>query len=349
MKSKHDIIILSSIITIVSLGLMIIIQFRIYNYFGLTNRTNSTWISELRDFSLVILSGLFTGFLATLLITIREYKVEKRKTLHSILVQYNDLKVLLDGIIWYIPTIPSDILLDYYQLKYRNMSLDLQSYINQWKEEGISIPEEIQGTYNKHQEIICRFQDAVWKNEPITVKAIYRTEEAKQKYLKKRIPEIEYEIENSATNFLNSLAVFKNYNLYELESNLYNIKLLADKETQNYLSNILILFIPMSIDLIKNELNRQTKKDILHTSECVKIESLIRLNEELVILDPESKKYCCKLSYLVSKGFASINKVLYPWKKQKEIKLSDFEINHYHASYDSLDIVKNSLKSNLDI
>lgn len=82
-------------------------QFRCYELIGIFGGT--IFLSNLRQFGMVITSGLFTGAFVTFLISVNEYKNERLEALESIYLAAEDLEREFSKIKYFLPNEPKEL------------------------------------------------------------------------------------------------------------------------------------------------------------------------------------------------------------------------------------------------
>ena len=345
MKTKRNLIKLSIIMTIVSLITMITLQFRLYHLAGIYN-SSINWLTNLREFVISTSSGLFAGFFATLLLSIREYKDVSRNTLQKIVKQYSEINDRLRDISWYIPPVPDEVLISYFQLKYSEYRTDWKSEFEWYTKMGIEIPKEIMELYEKDNKVIDDFRNAIWKSEPNYKIVSLKSEEQKNKYLDKRITEVENEIENGAKTFLDSLKPFRNYNLFGLLSTFDEVYFIGNNSLKRLLETVLLGYIGGDIDIIKDEIRKEFDEDVIFKAQMNRIYSLVLLNKTLLFRKDDDPKRYCIMSYYIASGLECIYSILYPKRKHKTITIDDYPINKHSIQEDSYKILFEYLMRN---
>ena len=135
MRAKKSAIILSGSVAILSIICFTVLQFRIYNRYNIlfTKIPNA---GNIREFFMVITSGLFTSSCVTLIISIREYCVSKEEALRNLfrLASYIDEKY--KRVRFYKSNIPEDVVTAYLTNKYvYRCSDELVDYVNKYRED----------------------------------------------------------------------------------------------------------------------------------------------------------------------------------------------------------------------
>lgn len=110
MKNKKGSIFITSVAAIIGLVGYIFLQFRCYELIGIYGGT--IFLSDLRQFGIVITSGLLTGALLTLAISISEYKTERTEALESIYFAAEDLEREFSKIKYFLPDEPKELVHD---------------------------------------------------------------------------------------------------------------------------------------------------------------------------------------------------------------------------------------------
>ena len=107
MKNKKGTIYISGIIAIIGISGFIILQFRCYELLGIYGGT--VFLSNLRQFGIVVTSGLFTSALVTLLISASEYRNERVEALENIYLAAEDLEREFLKIKYFLPDEPKEL------------------------------------------------------------------------------------------------------------------------------------------------------------------------------------------------------------------------------------------------
>ena len=107
MKNKKSVMLISAVIAIAGIAGFAILQFRLYTLIGIYGGTQ--FLSNLRQFAMVITSGLFTSAAVTFLISIREYKNERVEALEGIYFAAMELEREFARIKYFFPEEPQKL------------------------------------------------------------------------------------------------------------------------------------------------------------------------------------------------------------------------------------------------
>lgn len=107
MKNKKCIILISALIAIAGVVGFAILQFRLYTLIGIYGGTQ--FLSDLRQFAMVITSGLFTSAAVTFLISISEYKNERVEALEGMYFAAMELEREFIKIKYFLPEEPKEL------------------------------------------------------------------------------------------------------------------------------------------------------------------------------------------------------------------------------------------------
>lgn len=171
MKSKKRSIIKSLIIFIISLFVFTILNFHIYP--ECIRKWLDIWlpVSDLKNYLIVISSGVFTSSFVTLLISDSEYKAERQTGLED----FHDANIRFVANLYKLDylriDIPLDLLKDYYL--YPNIS-DIKK--GQERDCEIESPQE-------------KIMDYIWERAPEFEKIKYDTPSSKRVYLREKLNE----------------------------------------------------------------------------------------------------------------------------------------------------------------
>ena len=108
MKNKKCTILISALIAFVGAVGFGVLQFRLYELLGLYGGTQ--FLSDLRQFAMVITSGLFTSAMVTLLISISEYRNERVEALEGMYLAAMDLEREFSKIKYFLPDEPKELI-----------------------------------------------------------------------------------------------------------------------------------------------------------------------------------------------------------------------------------------------
>lgn len=125
-------------------------------------------VNDLRNFFIIISSGVFTSSFVTLLISVSEYNVEKQEALED----------FFDANIEFIANL--------YNLEYLRIDIPLELLREYYAEtSGISVIKRSQGnvyTYESQN----RIKEYLWQQEPESIKKLYNTQSSQMVYLKEK-------------------------------------------------------------------------------------------------------------------------------------------------------------------
>ena len=107
MKNKKCVILISALTAIAGAVGFAILQFRIYTLIGIYGGTQ--FLSDFRQFAMVITSGLFTSAAVTLLISISEYKNERVEALEGMYFAAMELEREFIQIKYFLPEEPKEL------------------------------------------------------------------------------------------------------------------------------------------------------------------------------------------------------------------------------------------------
>ena len=108
MKNKKCTILISALIAFAGAVGFGVLQFRLYELLGIYGGTQ--FLSDLRQFAMVITSGLFTSAMVTLLISISEYRNERVDTLENMYLAAMDLQREFSKIKYFLPDEPKELI-----------------------------------------------------------------------------------------------------------------------------------------------------------------------------------------------------------------------------------------------
>lgn len=108
MKNKKCTILISALIAIAGIVGFAILQFRLYVLIGIYGGTQ--FLSDLRQFAMVITSGLFTSAMVTLLISVSEYRNERVDALENMYLAAMDLEREFSKIKYFLPDEPKELI-----------------------------------------------------------------------------------------------------------------------------------------------------------------------------------------------------------------------------------------------
>ena len=339
MKTKKHTIFITSIFTVVNIIIMFILQFRIYNLVGIYGNGN-TFFTNLREFGICISSGLFASSFVVLIIAIREYHDESIAALKNLKRIISDINEKLRGICWYNPRIPEDVLIDYFHLKYDEYKTDWEKEKVIFKQNGISFSEDLLKLIEKEEKIKNNFYEKIWENEPESIHRLYKDNtKKKEDYLMSRVPIVENEIESKASQFLESLQEFSNYDIYQIQAAYDSINFLFHKKNKLALNAVILNPISSDIDCIKDELCKYKMENKMQS-----IYSLILLNKILLKFNDDYSEAYSSTAFYIAFGKYIIDNIINPNEKNKKPKIEDFNIYHHSIQAASFEILYDSLK-----
>ncbi len=108
MKNKKCTILISALIAFAGAVGFGVLQFRLYELLGIYGGTQ--FLSDLRQFAMVITSGLFTSAMVTLLISISEYRNERVEALEGMYLAAMDLEREFSKIKYFLPDEPKELI-----------------------------------------------------------------------------------------------------------------------------------------------------------------------------------------------------------------------------------------------
>ena len=108
MKNKKCTILISALTAIAGAVGFAVLQFRLYTLVGIYGGTQ--FLSDFRQFAMVITSGLFTSAMVTLLISISEYRNERVEALEGMYLAAMDLEREFSKIKYFLPDEPKELI-----------------------------------------------------------------------------------------------------------------------------------------------------------------------------------------------------------------------------------------------
>lgn len=127
MKLKKRYIYLTTIISIVSFLCLVILHFRlyanVYDYFY-NILGNGQLMIDMKSFAILIVGGVFTGAILTLLLSVVDYFDERRKVLEEIYYVSEKIQKFINRIEFFLPNEPWDVVKDYLIEMENNKSID---------------------------------------------------------------------------------------------------------------------------------------------------------------------------------------------------------------------------------
>ena len=209
MKNKKCTILITGIVAIMGLVGYIFLQFRWYELFGIYGGT--IFLSDLRQFGMVITSGLLTGALLTLAISVSEYRTERTEALESIYYAAEDLEREFSKIKYFLTDEPKELVHDvlgelddnerYIRFNKKLTEVALRSKNQQEADE----------LYNRNYERLNydaqnAFRDYIWKNTDKGIKEIctepFQIKEYLDQECEKKIKKYVEQLEDTMKSFL---------------------------------------------------------------------------------------------------------------------------------------------------
>ena len=180
MRSKKWSIIISFIIMGVSVLIFSILNFRLYTISfknWIQSFVSSTALSDWKSFFIIISSGAFTSSIVTLLISISEYRVEKRIALEN----YADANIHFCA--------------DFYNMQYLNIDMPVNLlqgyYAEQWNYPPIEIYQgEISAEQSRCPIFETKIKEWIWDNTSEKTKELLNTDEKREEYLDSNLKSI---------------------------------------------------------------------------------------------------------------------------------------------------------------
>lgn len=209
MKNKKCTIFITGIVAIIGLVGFIFLQFRCYELIGIYGGT--IFLSDLRQFGIVITSGLFTGALLTFAISIYEYKNERKEALEGIYFAAENLEREFSKIKYFLPDEPRKLVCGVFgeledNESNREFNKNLGECILQFKDQ-----QKADEAYDRnYRKLNCDAQDAfrnyVWENTDKRIKEVYIEPFQVKEYLdrecEKRIEKYKEQLEDTMKSFL---------------------------------------------------------------------------------------------------------------------------------------------------
>ena len=174
MKSKKYAFIVSFIIMLCSIIVFTILNFRLYSngFIKVLDRIIPGDLSDWRNYGITIFSGTLTSSFVTLLISVFEYRTERRVAIENYCEANYRLLKKLYSIDFLNIEIPLELLQEYY--KDRSESAIFDTRVGYIYDETFSLPDFASKT---------KIKEHIWNETGERLKAIYNNPERKQKYL----------------------------------------------------------------------------------------------------------------------------------------------------------------------
>ena len=293
MKSKKQTIKLSAIISVIGIISYFALQFRLYTFLGIVNRGNE-FLYLLREFCMVISSGVFTGSFVIFIISIREYNIEKVSVLNKIISIIHNIDEQFQSVNYYIPQIPVELYIGH--IIY---SESRETFINDFYEWCIDNDDIISEDISKYLDNpdLCEmdFIGAIMNNEP---EIDWENDLEWAKKLDEKIDQIEKEYIVGAKCFFSSLLYFKSYNVFDLKYTCDEVDFFFNnKKKKDDLNYVVLFLITQTIDAINTEFRKISKKS---DSKTQLISSLVRLNNRLLNFKDYPDNIYVEISLLLS-------------------------------------------------
>lgn len=127
MRLKKRYIYITTIISLVSFLSLVILHFRlyahVYEYFY-NILGNGQLMIDMKSFAILIVGGIFTGAILTLLLSVFDYFDERRKALEEIYYASEKIQKFINRIEFFLPNEPWDVVKDYLIEQENNKSID---------------------------------------------------------------------------------------------------------------------------------------------------------------------------------------------------------------------------------
>lgn len=209
MKNKKYTIIITFVIFIAGIIWFAILQFRWYELLGFYGGT--IFLSNLRQFGIVVSSGLFTSALVTFIISASEYRNERLEALENIYLAAEDLEREFLKINYFLPDEPKELVqnvlgeLDNNETNIR-FNKQLEEDILRFKDQQ-KADEFYRINWKKLSfDAQNAFRDYVWENTNKRIKKIYtepfQIKEYLDKECRKKIEKYRNQLENAMKSFL---------------------------------------------------------------------------------------------------------------------------------------------------
>lgn len=209
MKNKKYTIIITFVIFIAGIIWFAILQFRWYELLGFYGGT--IFLSNLRQFGIVVSSGLFTSALVTFIISASEYRNERLEALENIYLAAEDLEREFLKINYFLPDEPKELVqnvlgeLDNNETNIRfnkQLAEDVLRFKNQQKADEFYRINWKKLNYDAQK----AFRDYVWENTNKRIKEIYTEPFQIKEYLDKecreKIEKYRNQLENAMKSYL---------------------------------------------------------------------------------------------------------------------------------------------------
>lgn len=318
MKTKKYTILLSGFLAISNAICFFILQFRLYHLLEINGNGSQLFIN-IREDLIVLTSGLFTSSCVVLIISIREYLDEREAALRNLLRLVRYIKEKYYQIHFFIPTIPKDIIVPYIISKY---------YMNKSKKYDkimINISDNIKKQFDYLEkddvEKIKKFRKYVWENESDMIKAIYTTEEEKEKYLDKKCLEKEQEFLKKVKELINSLQVFRDFDVNQVQEAFDKLCFLFHKNYKSILEVCLLPYTVVNVKFIKYYINLTSTEEELFLNSLY---AFVALDDALIKYSGSGEEAYLKPVYCIDYAIEFIKGILD--FHTKNIKKPDIEM-----------------------
>lgn len=209
MKNKKRVLFISGIITTIGIIGLIIVQFRLYELLGFYGGT--IFLSNLRQFGIATMGGLFTGALVTFLISVSEYRTERTEALENLYFAAEELEREFSKIKFFIPDEPRELVQNVLGEIDNNKSIieqnaNLREAV--LKLENQDSADEIynRGYLKLEYEAQNAFKDYIWNHTDERIQSVFENSCQKKKYLDeecdKKIQKYGEQLEETMRTFL---------------------------------------------------------------------------------------------------------------------------------------------------
>lgn len=209
MKNKKCTILVSAVIAIIGAVGFAILQFRLYELIGIYGGT--LFLSNLRQFTMVITSGLFTSAMVTLLISVSEYRNERVEALESMYLAAMDLEHEFIKIKYFLPDEPKELVKNVlgeldnnkFDLEYNaRLAESILKFENQEQADGVYEKNHL----NLKHDAENAFRDYIWEHTDERTKLIMSEPFQQKDYLDRacaeKIEKYNMQLEETMKSFL---------------------------------------------------------------------------------------------------------------------------------------------------
>lgn len=210
MESKKWAVIISGRIVIISFVVWVFMQFKIYILFEkiayqLENCTN------LRIFLIDLACGLFTGAFVTLLISIKEYKFERKKALEKFYFAIDEIQKRFFQITYFLPDEPEELVTGLLAEIENNQNIEKHNkdLKEAYCKSGIDNADELYAVHSQslQHDAEERYKLYIWENMSDAEKKECSSRDSKESYLdmvcKKKVKGYSEQVDSSVDSFLN--------------------------------------------------------------------------------------------------------------------------------------------------